>query len=65
MGFNLLYAPLFLMLFGLLLWGVLKIIKSLVSIDESLKDIAMSQRILSKTPKNFEEGKKIREIEKK
>lgn len=65
MDFTLAYPLLGFMVCGLLLWGIVKVIKSLVSIDESLKDIAKSQRILAKTPKNFEEGKKIRDIEKK
>lgn len=50
------------MVLSLLIWMVAlfyKMKSQVEQINESLKDIAKSQRILAKNPKNFEETKRV------
>ena len=52
-------------LFILLAAFFYKLMRQTNEINESLKDIARSQRILAKNPKDFDETKVIKEIEDK
>ena len=52
-------------LFILLAAFLYKLMRQTTEINDSLKDIARSQRILSKNPKDFDETKVIKEIEDK